>query len=171
MTVTVLRLSRCCARIHAHADWAVTVPVPVLWMNQAKIEIKLLEEMNRSDKEDNFHVVRLFRTFEYASQPEHAVLVPFLRHSCAFLAPRVSVCLHMPGCLLGVVASGGCCACQCLGRCRGASPSPRAPCIIESPVPLLGVRARTGLIGACNPQTPCPILSGVQAPQPPVPGL
>jgi len=33
--------------------------------NQAKIEIKLLEEMNKADKEDNYHIVRLFRDFEH----------------------------------------------------------------------------------------------------------
>lgn len=33
--------------------------------NQARIEIKLLEEMNRSDPRDNFHIVRLLRTFEH----------------------------------------------------------------------------------------------------------
>lgn len=33
--------------------------------NQAKIEIKLLEEMNSQDPEDNFHIVRLLRHFEY----------------------------------------------------------------------------------------------------------
>jgi len=33
--------------------------------NQAKIEVRLLEEMNKADQGDNFHIVRLLRTFEH----------------------------------------------------------------------------------------------------------
>lgn len=33
--------------------------------NQARIEIRLLEEMNEADRDDMFHIVRLYRTFEH----------------------------------------------------------------------------------------------------------